>query len=433
VIPNHGETVAICEDAELRTRSLRRSPAAALTFILGLAIMTQAVQAQTYHVIYSFTGGQDGAYPSTGLTIDSADNMYGTAFGGGAAGFGTVYSLDNENGSWILRPIYSFQAGRDGAGPIARLVVGPDSELYGSTAAGGGGPCLLDNGYRGCGTVYKLQPLARAPLTVLYNWSSTILYRFSNDDGAYPQGELTFDSSGNIYGTTVNGGSAGWGLIYKLVPSGGGWNQSILYQARGNGDGAYPWGGVVFDQSGNLDGVFSQNGPHDYGAVYQLSPSGSGWTEHTIHGFTFHGNDGAAPQGGLILDGSGNLFGSTVHDVNGGGTVFELELSGGGWSYNFLYGLGGGIGLGPYDKLTMDSAGNLYGTTYGDGQYGFGSVFKLTRSGGGWTYRSLHDFTGRGDGGNPISRLVFDSAGNLYGTAFSGGAHNQGVIFQITP
>jgi uncharacterized repeat protein (TIGR03803 family) len=405
----------------------------ALAFILALASMTQSGQAQTFQVIHNFTGGQDGAYPSTGLTIDDAGNMYGTAFGGGAPGFGTIFTLDNDGGGWSVTPIYSFHEGRDGAGPIASVSIGPDGVLYGSTSAGGGGPCISVNGYRGCGTVYSLRPPPRAPATVLYNWGSTILYRFSSSDGAYPQGDLTSDSSGNIYGTTINGGSAGWGLIYSLVHSGGEWNQNILYQAQGGHDGAYPWGGVVFDHSGNLFGVFSEGGPYLFGAVYELSPSGSGYTESTVHGFTFTGSDGSTPQGGLIWDGSGNLYGSTVHDSNGGGTVFELVASGGSYSYNFLYGLSGGIGLGPYDKLTMDAAGNLYGTTFGDGRYGFGSVFKLTRSGSGWTYSTMHDFTGGSDGGNPICRPVFDSSGNLYGTAFGGGANHQGVIFQITP
>jgi len=404
----------------------------ALLLLIGLGAMLQISHAQTYQVIYNFTGGNDGGYPSTGLTIDGAGNIYGTAFGGGASGYGTVFSLNNDGAGWTLLPLYAFSAGSDGAGPSGSIVIGPDGALYGPTASGGGGPCVRSNGYRGCGTIYKLRPPARAPATVIFNWSSTVMHRFSSTDGSYPQGELTFDGAGNIYGTAVDGG-AGWGLIYELVSSGGGWTQNILYQAQGRHDGGYPFGGVIFDNSGNLYGVFSQNGPYNYGAVYELSPSGSGWTERTLHGFTFSGNDGAYPQGGLMFDNSGNLLGSTVHDVNGGGNVFELEPSGGGWSYNLLYGLTGGIGLGPYDKLTMDASGNLYGTTYGDGRYGYGSVFKLTHSHGGWTYTTLHDFTGGSDGENPACRLVFDSAGNLYGTAVGGGANHYGVIFRITP
>lgn len=427
-------TNSICSYAIGALRRTGATSIAVLTITAALVTMTVRAQGQSFQIIYNFTGGQDGAYPSTGLTIDAADNIYGTAFGGGTGnGYGTVFSLSNNGSGWILRPLHLFADGNDGAGPASRLAIGPDGALYGSTAAGGGGPCVLTNGYLGCGTVFQLRPPARAPASVLYNWTSNILFSFSGNNGSYPQGDLTFDSSGKIYGTTINGGSAGWGLIYSLTRSAGVWTENVLYQAQGAGDGEYPWGGVVFDQAGNLYGTFSQNGPHWYGAIFQLSPSGSGWTEHTIHGFTYQGNDGATPQGGLVRDGSGNLWGTTVHDASGGGTVFELTPSGGGWSYNFIYGLTGGIDLGPYDKLLMDSAGNLYGTTYGDGRYGYGSVFKLTRSGSSWIYASLHDFTGGSDGGNPLCSLAFDSGGNLYGTAFGGGANGKGVVFQIRP
>ncbi len=421
-----------CENAGLAVKR-GISSIISLVFIVGL-VMTGSVQAQRFQVLHTFTGGADGANPSTGLTIDGSGNIYGTAFGGGTQGYGTVFDLgDDGGGGWSLTPIYSFQEGTDGAGPAGSLVVGPDGALYGSTAAGGGGPCSDEDGYRGCGTVFMLRPQGGPPLTVLHSWLSTILYRFSDTDGADPQGPLTFDSAGNIYGTTTSGGDAGWGLIYELVASGGGWTQNILYQAQDDGDGAYPWGGVVFDQSGNLYGVFSQNGPDDYGAVYKLSPTGSGWQESTIHAFTFTGDNGSTPQSGLVFDNAGNLYGTTVHDRNGGGTLFEMERSGN-WSYSLVYGLSGGINLGPYDKLAMDASGNLYGTTYGDGQYGYGSVFKLTASGGGgWTYTLLHAFSGGSDGGNPICQLAIDSSGNLYGTTTGGGAYNKGVVFEITP
>jgi len=422
----------LCGDAECAGKRVGISSLIALAFIIGLAT-TPTVQAQTYQVIYNFTGRQDGAYPSTGLTVDGSGTLYGTAFGGGTPGYGTVFTLTNAGGGWLFTPIYSFHAGSDGAGPIGALVVGPDGALYGSTSAGGQGPCVSGSGYRGCGTIYSLRPPSRAPVSVIVNWSSTTLYRFSQTDGAYPQGQLTFDSSGNIYGTAMNGGDADWGVIYQLVNSGDSWSENILYQAQGDGDGAFPSGGVVFDQSGNLYGVFSQNGPNNNGAVYELSPSGSGWQESTVHSFTYQGDDGSTPQGGLFFDNAGNLYGTTVHEVSGGGTAFVLQPSGGSWSYDFIYGLSGGLELGPYDKLTMDAAGNLYGTTFADGTYGYGTVFKLTPSGSGWTYSALHNFTGGSDGGDPICRLVIDSNGNLYGTASAGGSKNKGVVFEITP
>jgi uncharacterized repeat protein (TIGR03803 family) len=435
LISNHGEFRDLICSRGWRLRGCACSASlVALVLIAIIAAMTQTALGQTFSVIHDFTGGQDGAYPAAGVTIDANDNIYGTTFGGGGTGrFGTVFLLDNDGTGWTLSPLHSFAGGSDGAGPAGKLVFGPNGILYGSTSAGGGGSCLQSNDYHGCGTVYSIRPPAQSPATVIFDWSSTVLYSFSGGDGAYPQGELTFDKAGNIYGTTVNGGSPGRGLIYSLTPSNGSWTQNILYQAQGNGDGEYAWGGVVFDQSGNLYGVFEDNGPHGYGALYELTPSGSGWKESTVHGFAYHGEDGASPQGGLILDASGNLYGTTVHSPNGAGTVFEMAASGGSWSYDFLYGLTGGINLGPYDKLLMDASGNLYGTTYADGRYGYGSVFKLTQSNGKWTYSTLHDFTGAKDGASPMCRLAFDSGGNLYGTAAGGGAHGKGVVFEITP
>jgi uncharacterized repeat protein (TIGR03803 family) len=434
VILNHRESQGLIFSRGWRlTRCACSASLVAFALIAIITAITQPALGQTFSVIHDFTGGQDGASPFTGLTIDANDNIYGTAFGGGTVGYGTIFLLDNDGGGWVLSPLYSFADGDDGAGPFGRLIFGPDGALYGSTSAGGGGPCLTSNDYHGCGTVYSIRPPTQAPTSVLSEWSSTILYRFSGSDGSYPQGELAFDQAGNIYGTTVDGGPAGWGLIFSLTPSNGGWTQNILYQPRGDGDGEYPWSGVVFDQAGNLYGVFGDNGPYGHGAAYKLTPSGSGWIESTIHGFTYHGDDGGYPQGGFTLDASGNLYSTTVHSATAGGTVFEMVASDGSWSYDFIYGLSGGIGLGPYDKLLMDASGNLYGTTFGDGRYGFGSVFKLTRVEGGWSYTSLHDFTGGKDGSSPVCKLAFDSTGTLYGTASSGGAYGMGVVFQIVP
>jgi uncharacterized repeat protein (TIGR03803 family) len=423
----------ICTHLEVIAKRAATIARVALALTVIVTGLTPRALGQTFSVIHNFTGGIDGAYPSTGLTMDTAGNLYGTAFSGGTAEMGTVFSLTNNGRGWMFHPLYSFSGGQDGAGPLARVVIGPDHGLYGSTVAGGGGPCPGSNGYLGCGAVYKLTPPAHAPRSAIYSWDATVLYRFSSGDGAYPQGDLIFDRAGNIYGTTVVGGSANRGEIYKLAPSNGRWTENTLYSAQGASDGKFPWGGVLFDSAGNLYGSFSENGPYGYGALYQLSPSGSGWNERTIHGFSFHGDDGAIPQGGFMQDAAGNLYGTTMHDATGGGTVFEMVSSGGTWSYNFLYGFSGGIDVGPYDKLLMDAAGNLYGTTFGDGQYGYGSVFKLTRSSSGWTYTSLHDFTGGSDGANPMCVLVMDSSGNLYGTASGGGASGAGDVFRITP
>ena len=199
---------------------------------------------------------------------------------------------------------------------------------------------------------------------------------------------------------------------------------------------------MVFDKAGNLYGTtwdsFYQHPEGTGGIVFQLTPSEAGWTESIIYRFT-RGFDGGAVWAGLIFDQAGNLYGGTTWEgAGGGGTVFEMTPSGGNWMFNVLYGLSGGTECGVYGNLVMDQAGNLYGTTLCDGVYGLGSVFKLTPSNGSWTYTSLHDFTGGSDGANASCNLVFDAAGNLYGTAVAGGTGSNciggcGVVFEITP
>jgi uncharacterized repeat protein (TIGR03803 family) len=195
-----------------------------------------------------------------------------------------------------------------------------------------------------------------------------------------------------------------------------------------------------FDPSGNLYGVTRGGGPHSLGTVFQLTPTGSSWTENVLYSFQ-NGNDGEEPLAALILDGAGNLYGNSSDGGTGGsGTVFTLTPSGTNWLFNVIYPLAGprGSQQGPWARLLMDKAGNLYGTTRGGGKYGFGTVFKLTPLNGTWTYTSLHDFTGGADGANPYGNVISDSNGNLYGTTAAGGnltpcSGGCGVVFMITP
>jgi len=420
---------------------------------LTLAILIAPAYAQTFTVIHNFTGGNDGATPMAGLTEDASGNFYGTASNGGAfsplncpGGCGIVFQLKAGGSGWLLTPLYRFTGGaNDGGNPSGRVTIAGDGTLYGPTGAGGGNGCGFG---RGCGTIFHLTPPPTAPITALSLWRESLLHRFTGgSDGSGPQGDLIFDRSGNIYGTTLSGGPNGHGAVYEFTPSGAGWTETVLYSASGGESGySSPTGGVVFDRSGNLYGVLHDGGsfPTDYGAVYQLSPSGSDWTITILAGFGPDGN----PIGGLTMDAAGNLYGTTAiaHDEdNDGGTAFELTPRGGGWNFAWLYYFPGNGGLafdGPHDKLVMDVAGNLYGTEYANGSNGYnqyGSVFKLAPSNGSWTYTSLHDFTGGADGGNPVSNLVFDAAGNLYGTASLGGDLSRcygfgcGVIFKIAP
>ncbi len=409
----------------------------AITILLALTLISaQSAQAQTYNVIHNFTGGGDGADPRAGLTKDAAGNFYGTTRDGGRYGLGTVFKLALKGSNWILTPLYSFAGGDDGANPDARVVFGPDGNLYGTTNFGGGGACS-EHGGQGCGTVFKLTVPATACKSAICSWTETVIYRFmGGSDGEAPgYADLIFDPAGNLYGTTSFGGGGGMdcsgtncGTVYELTPSGGGWTESIIYRFNPLPDGYAPDSGVTLDSAGNLYGTTYYGGTYGPGVVYELSPSGSGWTEKLLHEFGRTGDDGGNPVAGLIFDASGNLYGATSGGGSGGGgTVFELTPSGGNWTFSVL------SGAGSVASLIMDAAGNLYGTTFTVGAYGYGSVFKLTPSGGGWTYTDLYDFTGGNDGANPESTPVFDVSGNLYGTTRSGGTYGNGVVFEITP
>ena len=407
---------------------------AAITLVITLGLMTvvpQSAQAQAFNVLHNFTAGGDGASPGAGLTMDQGGNFYGTTENGGADGpngYGTVFKLRHTDSGWTLTPLYSFAGDDDGANPGA-VIIGPDGALYGTTSYGGGSGC----GGNGCGTVFSLRPLVNAPSNVLANWTETVLYRFTGgSDGSLPVGNLVFDQAGNIYGTTAGGGSSQNGVAYELMPSNGDWTENILWSFTGGNDGGKPAGGVILDSAGNLYGATRAGGSYGWGAIFQLAPAGSGWSQNALYSFQ-NGTDGASPVGGLIFDSSGNLYGTTASNgPDGGGTVFELtpQLNGT-WALAVLYAFAGQAGGGPQAGLSMDAAGSLYGTTYKDGAYGYGSVIKLTPSNG-WTYIDLHDFTSGSDGAEPVSRVIVDDIGNLYGTALAAGGFGHGTVFEIT-
>jgi hypothetical protein len=406
--------------------------------VLGVGLST-AAQGQTLTVLHAFTGGSDGSEPYAGLTIDSGGNLYGTTSYGGytgdncGSGCGVVFKLTRHGSNWLLNPLYAFHGGSDGATPTARVVFGPDGALYGSTSIGGGTGC----GGSGCGTVFRLQPSATACSAFPCPWRETVLYRFTGgSDGASPNiGGLVFDANGNIYGAAAGGGNlgspctpSGCGLIFELIREEQNWTESVLYSFTGGLDGANPLGGLTFDQAGNLYGDNYQ------GSAYELSPTESGWVEKTLISGLLQ------PIGGLAFDSAGNLYGTTIFGGNqAAGNVFELAPGGGGWTYTQIYSIVG-YGNGPEDTPVFDSAGNLYVTSSFSGGLA-GELFELTPSGGGWTYTSLHSFSGGSDGGVPIGNVALGANGPMFGTTLSGGNQNGscagqggcGVVYEITP
>jgi uncharacterized repeat protein (TIGR03803 family) len=401
-----------------------------------------AVSAQQFRVIHTFSNGKDGAFPYAGLTIDYHGNLYGTANQGGdksascqpaSNGCGTVFELSPTSSGFSFHTLYAFTGGtNDGQGPYGSVILGPDDNLYGTTLEGGNTACLS-----GCGTVYRLnRPAERHG----YGWTESVLYTFNgNPDGIYPAGPLTFDASGNLYGTTSQGGAYGPGTIYELFPSSGDWSEEVLYNFNGQTDGGNPYNGVVLGQDGNLYGTALDGGPSSAGTAFELSQQNGSWTEDTLYGFQLGGAAGAFPVAGLTLESSGAMFGATESGgPNNGGTVFSLTSGNGSWTMNTLFSFtSSGGAAGPWGNLVRDSAGNLYGTTQGDPANGnWGTVFKLSPANGSWQMTVLHTFTGAADGGQPYSSVVFDSAGNLYGTTNVGGAGSNGsgygVVFEIT-
>jgi hypothetical protein len=419
-------------------------------------------------VLYSFQGGtNDGSVPAGGVVFDPQGNLYGATTDGGPASCapiggacGAVFQLSppaQSGGSWTETLIYQFKGkgSNDASVPSGGLIRDAAGNLYGVTAYGGTGDCVLLGVKAGCGTVYELSP----PTQKGRVWTETILYSFPTAKQGYlPNGDLVFDNAGNLYGATTFGGGKGTtcdafyqycGAVFELSPprtKGGKWTEKVLHGFRSGTDGANPNGGLVSDGQGNVYGTTygggnesGECGTGGCGTAFELKPplqKGGAWTEKQLHVFT-GGNDGARPNAGVIFDSKGNLYGITV------GTLFRLApppAKSGRWKETILYTFNGcGTGCDPEGKLISDGSGKLYGTTY-SAQSVSGTVFRLTppgSRGGDWSFSLLYGFKGAPDGAQPAAGLVFDKAGNLYSTTTKGGtgtcSFGCGTVFKIWP
>jgi uncharacterized repeat protein (TIGR03803 family) len=272
--------------------------------------------------------------------------------------------------------------------------------------------------------------------------TETVIHTFSGTDGELPILGLTFDSAGNLYGVTAQGGSSNNGTVFQLVPNP--WTLTTLLSFNGGAGGSTPSGAVIVESPGKIYGTTKLGGSNGAGVVFELSEATSGkWTETVLHNFG-SGKDGQYPCGSVVFDSAGNIYGTTQaggaygHGTNTtGGTAYKLTpKSGGGWTETVIHSFGSGTdGALPRANLVIDSVGNLYGTTYAGGQYGKGTVFELSpQSGGGWKEQVLHTFQNNGvDGFEPIAGLIFDSNGNLYGTTVDGGSGYGGTVFELSP
>lgn len=436
---------------------------ASFVFLLLCALSAFAARPEKLLVSFDFTNGQ---YPQT-MSMDASGNLWTVdSFGGsgtcpeyGTSGCGTVVELTPVSGSWKPKIVYSFRGGNDGNRPSGNLVFDGLGNVYGGTVDGGSPACR-------CGTIFKLTSISGG-------WKESVIYRFNktktHNDGMFPWAGVIIDTAGNLYGTTESGGngcSLSCGTVFELSPAANDtWAETVLYNFKGDtvSDGQFPAAPLVLDGHGNLygttywGGAVTQGqcelGGGGCGVVFELSSNGSGdWTEAVIHGFESGNGDGFYPQGGLVVDAAGNIYGTTSAggpDTCVGrvscGTVFQLSLStGGAWTETLLHGFSDGEGYSPEASLIFDTAGNLYGTTGSGGVYSAGTAFELSpNSGGGWKESVLHSFGNGHDGQAPDAPLVLDTAGNLYGSTLSGGTDvtgqcanigtGCGTVFEIMP
>jgi uncharacterized repeat protein (TIGR03803 family) len=447
--PQHGSLIS---------GTLRRAAGLVPMLVVGLALgvtATQSVNAQTYKetMIYEFTGlNADGVNPNgpAALLSDGAGNLYGTTYTGGAWQYGTVFKIDGTGNNTVL---YSFPNKKGHGGrPNGGLVMDSSGNIYGTTLVGGA--------YK-WGTVFKLRLTRRG-------YEATVLHAFAAgaNDGGRPLTGLIQDSDRNLYGATFAGGALNEGVIFKLSTKG---QFTVIYNIGTNPDEGTQVTGLAVDAQGNLYVASETGGPSQYfyncidtnsvpsfgcGTIAKVDPSGN---ETLLHVFTGVDGDGGSPLGAVVLDAAGNIYGATLlggmgscqpaySATPGCGTVFEIDNSG---NYRVIYNFpaSGERGAGPVGALTMDQAGNLYGTTEDGGSgscvglytngTGCGIVFGLNTSTSKETI--LHRFTGRRDGGNPEAGLFLDSAGNLFGTTWDGGddngcGHGQGcgVVFKLS-
>jgi uncharacterized repeat protein (TIGR03803 family) len=401
-----------------------------MLLIAALTLLGTCATGQTEIALHTFSGS-DGIFPQAGLVFDKAGNLYGTTFEGGLYRAGTVFALTPQSGGgWTETVLHNFSYLQGSAnGPNAPLILDAGGNVYGTTTFGG----AYDQGI-----VFELSPLAGG------GWTYKRLHSFGNGtDGQRPQGGLVLDGAGNLYGTTVAGGAHGDGTVFKLAPAPGGvWSEKILHHFnRISPAGWAPYGGLVFDSSGDLYGTTYNGGAYATsgvggGTVFKLTPAGNGtWTYATVHQFGRVKKGAQRPAAGLTFDAAGNLYGTTVSGGTGAcggagcGTVFELTpTASGGWIEKILHSFNDTPdGSFPLAPVILDAAGNVYGTTLNGGPFGAGSVFELTPlAGGGWQEKIVQNVT------QPYGGLIFDESGNLYGTTNKGG-NGYGTVFEITP
>ena len=401
-----------------------------LVFVLLSAVgASTAASAQALTTLTSFNGS-DGANPNGGLIADADGNLFGTSLQGGAYGFGTVFEIVRTASGWASTPniLASFSGGVSGAYPYGGLLADADGDLFGTTAGGG---TTAD------GTVFEL-----VKTTSGYASTLTVLASFSGEDGAFPFAGLLADANGNLFGTTEEGGTSNSGTVFEIVKTANGYASTPATLVSFSGDdGSFPIGALIADASGDLFGTTVLGGTANEGTVFEIVRSASGYASTpTILASFSGGGSGAYPYGGLLADANGDLFGTTMPGgAYGAGTVFEIPMTASGYGApTALLSFNNVDGAFPWASLIADANGNLFGTTAGGGLNADGTVsadgtvFEIAKTATGYaaaptTVATFDDV----DGANSYGSLIADANGNLFGTASRGGAYGDGTVFEV--
>lgn len=337
-------------------------------------------------VLYKFgaNGASDGAYPLGSLAFDLNGNLYGTTEHGGTYNGGTVFQLSPGLSGWTETTLHSFGNGSDGLFPTGGVAIDGAGNLFGTTINGGVNTnCAYSGTISSCGTAFELSSKSGG------GWTYAVIHNFGHTGDAYFPAGLTLDSSGSLYGQCSLGGQYGKGLVYKLSPGSSGWTETILRQWGNGADGSYPYGTLTFDSAGNLYGTTSQSGVKgNMGTVFELVPNGNQWVEQRQYYFGIN-TDGQFPFSGIVLDSSLNLYGTTHNGGSQGyGIIYQLTPNSTGWTEKILYNLAGANDGGISSAtLVLDASGNLFGTaSYGGSAAscitgpvpGCGVVFKVS-------------------------------------------------------
>jgi uncharacterized repeat protein (TIGR03803 family) len=384
-------------------------------------VTIQAIPTTT--VLVNFDDG-NGQGPVGALLLDGKGDLFGaTINGGGPNEQGLIYELSPTRSGYQESIVYNFNGGdAEGGAPAGNLIADSKGDTFG-TASGGAG---------GAGLVFELTPGGQG------GYTEHVLHEFSGPDGDSPNGGVTADAKGDLFGVAASGGAGGDGVVYELTPDGqGGYAEQTVHDFTGTGeDGIRPEAGVTVDANGNLFGTTASGGADGEGTVFELTPQGAGgYTEHVIHAFTGAGDDGAYPGDELAFGPDGELFGATSFGGSADvGTVFELTPDqAGGYTEQTIYSFSAeddqyenADGAYPDAGVTVDANGDVFGTASDGGSTGNGVVFELVNTDGQYEERTVHNFTGH-DGGGPDGPVIADAQGDLYGTTSLG----YGNVYEI--